>query len=177
MHSQRAQGFLFGGLRVMLFADDVVLLALSICDLQHVLHAAGGEVCVSGHDSGPVFEEQPSSLVFPEGLTEEKVTLACKARASPAATYRWKVNGTNVPLENETRYSLVAGNLLISSPQYSRDSGSYQCLAINRCGTIISRAANLRFGCECFLKHPGNFGECHIYTVLYTIYYCFVVIR
>nr|XP_023659474.1 contactin-2-like [Paramormyrops kingsleyae]XP_023659476.1 contactin-2-like [Paramormyrops kingsleyae] len=109
-------------------------------------YAMGGEVCVSGHDSGPVFEEQPSSLVFPEGLTEEKVTLACKARASPAATYRWKVNGTNVPLENETRYSLVAGNLLISSPQYSRDSGSYQCLAINRCGTIISRAANLRFG-------------------------------
>ncbi|XP_048878465.1 contactin-2 [Brienomyrus brachyistius] len=109
-------------------------------------YAMGGEVCVSGHDSGPVFEEQPSSLVFPEGLTEEKVTLACKARASPAATYRWRVNGTDVPLENETRYSLVAGNLLISSPQYSRDSGSYQCLAINRCGTIISRAANLRFG-------------------------------
>ncbi|KAG9352784.1 hypothetical protein JZ751_017360, partial [Albula glossodonta] len=105
---------------------------------------AGGEVCVSGHDSGPVFEEQPSSLVFPEGLTEEKVTLACQARASPAATYRWKVNGTDVLVD--PRYNLVAGNLIISNPQSGRDSGSYQCLATNRCGTIISRAANLKFG-------------------------------
>lgn len=50
--------------------------------------SAGGDVCVSGHDSGPVFEEQPSSLIYPEGLTEGKVTLSCQARASPAATYR-----------------------------------------------------------------------------------------
>ncbi|XP_018614227.1 contactin-2 [Scleropages formosus] len=107
---------------------------------------AGGEVCVSGHDSGPVFEEQPSSLVFPVGLTEEKVTLACQARASPAATYRWRVNGTDVPVGEDPRYEMVAGNLVISSPQYNRDAGSYQCLAINRCGTVISRPANLKFG-------------------------------
>ena len=44
---------------------------------------------MSGHDSGPVFEEQPSSLIYPEGLTEGKVTLSCQARASPAASYRW----------------------------------------------------------------------------------------
>lgn len=45
-------------------------------------------MCVSGHDSGPVFEEQPSNLIYPEGLTEGKVTLSCQARASPAASYR-----------------------------------------------------------------------------------------
>lgn len=44
---------------------------------------------MSGHDSGPVFEEQPSSLIYPEGLVEGKVTLSCQARASPAASYRW----------------------------------------------------------------------------------------
>ncbi|KAJ8400200.1 hypothetical protein AAFF_G00398940 [Aldrovandia affinis] len=121
----------------------ICLLCLSYCALSYTV---GGEVCVSGHDSGPVFEEQPSSLVFSEGLTEEKVTLACQARASPAATYRWRVNGTDVPVEEEPRYTLVAGNLVISSPQSGRDSGSYQCLAINRCGTIVSRAANLKFG-------------------------------
>lgn len=48
----------------------------------------GRDVCVSGHDSGPVFEEQPSSLIYPEGLPEGKVTLNCQARASPAASYR-----------------------------------------------------------------------------------------
>lgn len=49
----------------------------------------GGDVCVSGHDSGPVFEEQPNSSIYPEGLSEGKVTLSCQARASPAASYRW----------------------------------------------------------------------------------------
>lgn len=45
-------------------------------------------MCVAGHDSGPVFEEQPSSLIYPEGLTEGKVVLPCQARAHPAASYR-----------------------------------------------------------------------------------------
>lgn len=49
----------------------------------------GGDVCVSGHDSGPVFEEQPSSLIYPEGMPEGKVTLSCQARASPATIYRY----------------------------------------------------------------------------------------
>lgn len=49
----------------------------------------GGDVCVSGHDSGPVFEEQPSSLIYPEGMPEGKVTLSCQVRASPAAIYRY----------------------------------------------------------------------------------------
>lgn len=45
-------------------------------------------MCVSGHDSGPLFEEQPSGVIYPEGLIEGKVTLSCQARASPAASYR-----------------------------------------------------------------------------------------
>uniref|UniRef100_A0AAV2M8Y2 Contactin-2 n=1 Tax=Knipowitschia caucasica TaxID=637954 RepID=A0AAV2M8Y2_KNICA len=106
----------------------------------------GGDVCVSGHDSGPVFEEQPSGVIYPEGLTEGKVTLSCRARANPAASYRWLVNGTEVPLGLDTRYGLVAGSLVISGPEPSQDTGSYQCLAINRCGTILSQAANLKFG-------------------------------
>ncbi|KAM6980111.1 contactin-2 [Aplochiton taeniatus] len=119
------------------------LLAVSSLALGYAL---GGEVCVAGHDSGPVFEEQPSGLVYPEGLSEGKVTLNCQARASPAASYRWRVNGTDVPVGMDPRFTLVAGNLVISGPRYGHDGGSYQCLAINRCGTIVSRAANLRFG-------------------------------
>uniref|UniRef100_A0A8K9V9X4 Contactin 2 n=1 Tax=Oncorhynchus mykiss TaxID=8022 RepID=A0A8K9V9X4_ONCMY len=106
---------------------------------------ACGDVCITGHDSGPVFEEQPSSVVYPEGLSKGTVTLNCQARASPAATYRWHVNGTNVPV-GDLRYTLVAGNLVISGPQYGSDGGSYQCLAMNRCGTVLSRVANLKFG-------------------------------
>lgn len=64
---------------------------------------SGGDVCVSGHDSGPVFEEQPSSLIYPEGMPEGKVTLSCQARASPAAIYRYSdhIFGTHT-LSNKT---------------------------------------------------------------------------
>uniref|UniRef100_A0A8C2BEL6 Contactin-3 n=1 Tax=Cyprinus carpio TaxID=7962 RepID=A0A8C2BEL6_CYPCA len=106
----------------------------------------GGDVCVSGHNSGPVFEEQPSSLIYPEGMPEGKVTLSCQARASPAAIYRWRVNGTEIAFAEDSHYTQVAGNLVINNPQNGRDGGSYQCLAINRCGTIVSRVANLKFG-------------------------------
>lgn len=61
---------------------------------------------------------------------------------------RWLVNGTEVPLGLDLRYTLVAGSLVISSPESVRDTGSYQCLAINRCGTIVSKAASVKFGCE-----------------------------
>uniref|UniRef100_A0A8C8A199 Contactin 2 n=1 Tax=Oryzias sinensis TaxID=183150 RepID=A0A8C8A199_9TELE len=121
----------------------LIFTSLSLC--SGTSKPKGFHVCVSGHDSGPVFEEEPSSLIYPEGLTEGKVTLSCQARANPAASYRWLLNGTEVPLGSE-RHTLVAGNLVISSPEPSRDTGSYQCLVINRCGTIISRAANLKFG-------------------------------
>lgn len=67
----------------------------------------GGDVCVSGHDSGPVFEEQPSSLIYPEGMPEGKVTLSCQARASPAAMYRYPdhIFGTYT-LSNKTEPNL-----------------------------------------------------------------------
>ncbi|XP_049626577.1 contactin-2 isoform X2 [Suncus etruscus] len=95
---------------------------------------------------GPVFEEQPLSLLFPEESTEEKVTLTCRARANPPATYRWKMNGTELNLEPGSRHQLVGGNLAIMRPSKAQDSGVYQCLASNPVGTVLSREAVLRFG-------------------------------
>ncbi|KAB0391755.1 hypothetical protein E2I00_005187 [Balaenoptera physalus] len=73
---------------------------------------------------GPVFEDQPLGLLFPEESTEEK---------------------------------LVGGNLVIMNPTKAQDAGVYQCLASNPVGTVVSREAVLRFGCE---PHgvPGRFG-------------------
>ncbi|XP_010611354.1 contactin-2 isoform X1 [Fukomys damarensis] len=95
---------------------------------------------------GPVFEDQPLGLLFPEESTEEQVTLACRARASPPATYRWKMNGTEMKLEPGSRHQLVGGNLVITNPTKAQDAGVYQCLASNAVGTVISREAVLRFG-------------------------------
>ncbi|KGL83266.1 Contactin-2, partial [Tinamus guttatus] len=110
---------------------------------------------------GPVFEEQPVNTLFPEGSAEEKVTLACRARASPPATYRWKMNGTEIRMEPDSRYRLVAGDLVISNPVKSKDAGSYQCVASNPRGTVVSREASLRFGCKsrvCLHEIPEGSG-------------------
>uniref|UniRef100_A0A669QDB4 Contactin 2 n=1 Tax=Phasianus colchicus TaxID=9054 RepID=A0A669QDB4_PHACC len=95
---------------------------------------------------GPVFEEQPAHTLFPEGSAEEKVTLMCRARANPPATYRWKMNGTELKMGPDSRYRLVAGDLVISNPVKAKDAGSYQCVATNARGTVVSREASLRFG-------------------------------
>lgn len=95
---------------------------------------------------GPVFKEEPKYTLYPEGSAEGRVTLNCQVRASPPITYSWKVNGTDINIEGDSRYSLVGGNLVISSPTRSNDPGSYQCLATNKIGTIISKEGFLRFG-------------------------------
>uniref|UniRef100_A0A8C5LUX6 Contactin 2 n=1 Tax=Leptobrachium leishanense TaxID=445787 RepID=A0A8C5LUX6_9ANUR len=95
---------------------------------------------------GPVFEEQPQNTLFPEGSTEGQVTLSCRARAIPSATYRWKLNGTELNLANNSSYQLVGGNLVISNPTQSKHAGTYQCVASNARGIVFSSEALLRFG-------------------------------
>ncbi|XP_077649567.1 contactin-4 isoform X3 [Urocitellus parryii] len=43
------------------------------------------------------------------------------------------------------RYSVVEGSLLINNPNKTQDAGTYQCVATNSFGTIVSREAKLRF--------------------------------
>uniref|UniRef100_A0A4W5QLK0 Contactin 2 n=1 Tax=Hucho hucho TaxID=62062 RepID=A0A4W5QLK0_9TELE len=83
--------------------------------------------------------------LFEKGKSLESSIHQTGLLSNPSLSGSWRVNGTDVPV-GDPRYTLVAGNLVISGPQFVRDAGSYQCLAINRCGTILSRAANLKFG-------------------------------
>lgn len=62
--------------------------------------------------------------------------------------YRWKMNGTDMNLEPGSRHQLMGGNLVIMSPTKTQDAGVYQCLASNPVGTVVSKEAVLRFGCE-----------------------------
>lgn len=57
----------------------------------------------------------------------------------------------------DSRYRLVAGDLVISNPVKAKDAGSYQCVATNTRGTVVSREASLRFGCKSLLGlHKAN---------------------
>ncbi|XP_005989277.1 contactin-2 [Latimeria chalumnae] len=122
----------------------------SLCSCLVFLALAYLTVCYPTSSStghyGPVFEEQPVNTLFPEGSTEEKVTLNCQARASPPATYRWKLNGTEVKIESDSRYTLMGGNLVVMNPTKAQDAGTYQCVAANSIGSVVSKEAFLRFG-------------------------------
>ncbi|KAM3935270.1 contactin-5 isoform 1-T1 [Leptodactylus fuscus] len=102
-------------------------------------------------DYGPVFIQEPENVIFPMDSGEKKVAFNCEARGAPAPSYRWLRNGTEIDLESDYRYTLIDGNLIISSPNEMKDSGQYQCIAANSLGRILSREATLQFA------YLGNF--------------------
>ncbi|EDL91468.1 contactin 4, isoform CRA_c [Rattus norvegicus] len=94
---------------------------------------------------GPVFVQEPSHVMFPLDSEEKKVKLSCEVKGNPKPHIRWKLNGTDVDIGMDFRYSVVEGSLLINNPNKTQDSGTYQCIATNSFGTIVSREAKLQF--------------------------------
>ncbi|XP_035760974.1 contactin-4 isoform X3 [Neolamprologus brichardi] len=95
----------------------------------------------------PVFTKQPGSIVYPVENVEKnrEVVFSCEAEGSPTPMYRWRLNGTEVNPKTGSHYSLSGGNLRISHLNKDQDAGTYQCLASNSFGTIVSREASLTF--------------------------------
>ncbi|XP_014802212.1 PREDICTED: contactin-4 [Calidris pugnax] len=104
-------------------------------------------VCLADDNTlhGPVFLQEPNSVIFPLDSEEKKVKLSCEVKGNPRPTIGWKLNGTSIDIGMDYRYSLVEGNLLINNPNKTQDTGTYQCVATNPFGTIISREAKLQF--------------------------------
>ncbi|XP_056466333.1 contactin-5 [Gadus chalcogrammus] len=71
--------------------------------------------------------------------------MSCEARGNPPPILSWFINGTEVDPEDDDRYSLVDGNLIISNASETADYGKYQCRATNGLGTAVSRDALLQF--------------------------------
>ncbi|KAB0358019.1 hypothetical protein FD754_002175 [Muntiacus muntjak] len=94
---------------------------------------------------GPIFEEQPINTIYPEESPEGKVSLNCRARASPFPVYKWRMNNGDIDLTSD-RYSMVGGNLVINNPDKQKDAGIYYCLASNNYGMVRSTEATLSFG-------------------------------
>lgn len=61
----------------------------------------------------------------------------------------------------DEHYSLVGGNLVITNPLQKKHAGTYVCVAKNIYGTVISKEARVKFGCE----HAGQWYSC---LVLYS---------
>uniref|UniRef100_A0A3Q3XAI1 Uncharacterized protein n=1 Tax=Mola mola TaxID=94237 RepID=A0A3Q3XAI1_MOLML len=85
--------------------------------------------------------------IYPEESPEAKITMSCRARASPPATYKWMKDNVEIDLNAEnSSYSLMGGNLIISNPIKNQHVGNYSCSATNMYGTVISQEASVQFG-------------------------------
>ncbi|KAK5934569.1 hypothetical protein CgunFtcFv8_014959 [Champsocephalus gunnari] len=117
--------------------------------------------CLAGSSilQSPVFTKQPGSIVYPVEIVEKnrEVVFSCEAQGNPPPMYRWKLNGTEINPKSGSHYSLSGGNLRISHLNKDQDAGTYQCLASNSFGTIVSREASLTFAyLESFKTHRRN---------------------
>ncbi|KAM5314943.1 contactin-6 isoform 2-T2 [Glossophaga mutica] len=81
-----------------------------------------------GPFSCPSFTQEPQDVTFPLHLSQSEVTLSCAASGHPPPSYR-----------------LDGGSLAIDGPSPDRDVGTYQCLATNPLGTVLSQKAELQF--------------------------------
>uniref|UniRef100_A0A8C2YNV9 Contactin 6 n=1 Tax=Chinchilla lanigera TaxID=34839 RepID=A0A8C2YNV9_CHILA len=95
--------------------------------------------------SRPIFTQEPQDVIFPLDLSRSEIILNCAANGYPSPHYRWKQNGTDIDFTRNYHYKLDGGRLAISSPHTDQDIGTYQCLATNLLGTILSRKAKLQF--------------------------------
>ncbi|KAG7478067.1 hypothetical protein MATL_G00076480 [Megalops atlanticus] len=112
-----------------------------------VLQSFMGRLAESSSLQSPTFTKQPGSIVFPVDSMEKnrEVVFSCEAQGNPPPFYRWKLNGTVIVPKSGSHYSLSGGNLRISRLNKDEDAGTYQCLASNSFGTIVSREASLTF--------------------------------
>ncbi|NXD05913.1 CNTN6 protein, partial [Nothocercus nigrocapillus] len=101
----------------------------------------------TGEDTlhGPIFIQEPYDTTYSINSANPEVLLNCTAKGYPLPYYRWKQNGTDIDLTMSYHYRLVGGSLAINNPHKKQDTGTYQCLATNSFGTILSRKAKLQF--------------------------------
>ncbi|KAJ8002672.1 hypothetical protein DPEC_G00161320 [Dallia pectoralis] len=96
--------------------------------------------------NGPVFVDQPEDTVYPEESSKAKITMSCRARAHPPASYRWRLDGKDINLDGDKHFTQVGGNLVISDPIKDKHVGRYSCVATNDLGSVVSREATVQFG-------------------------------
>ncbi|XP_064161414.1 contactin-3 isoform X1 [Anguilla rostrata] len=106
--------------------------------------------CLTGYAEdemfqGPTWRMEPSDLVLPIDSPDQEITITCEAAGTPAPQYRWSLNGTLIDLGSDYRRHMSGGSLIINGLDRNQDMGTYQCIAFNPRGTILSRKANLQF--------------------------------
>ncbi|KAL7879206.1 hypothetical protein AOLI_G00101800 [Acnodon oligacanthus] len=94
------------------------------------------------------FVKEPRDVTV---LRKDAVILDCQAQGEVPVHIRWLKNGSPLA-ETDRVYPLANGSLFISEAENRRgeksDEGSYQCLAQNKYGAILSQKARLTIAKE-----------------------------
>jgi len=83
-------------------------------------------------NTAPAFTTQPASQSVTVGAA---VTFTAAATGSPAPTFQWQKDGTNIAGATSTSYSIASAS--------AGDAGSYTIIASNSAGSVTSNAASL----------------------------------
>ena len=92
----------------------------------------------------PTFVKTPTNIAV--SVRDRQVLFRCLATGYPTPTITWRKDGR--PLKSDIRHVMTEnGALNIIDPKFS-DEGSYECVAQNSAGEIVSKAALNYFGVE-----------------------------
>ena len=80
----------------------------------------------------PAITSQPTSLAV---LQNSAAVLSITATGTPAPTYQWRLNGTNISGATAASYSIASAQ--------AANAGSYTCVVTNAAGSVTSAAATL----------------------------------
>ncbi|PWA26113.1 hypothetical protein CCH79_00015210 [Gambusia affinis] len=134
-----------------IMASTPLLLLGLFSSVSVTLAVLFGEPRIYGEDAtgyGPIFEEEPMDVVYTDDSPDKRISMNCRARANPPATYRWRRDNWEIKLmeQPDEHYSLVGGNLVITNPIQKKHAGTYTCVARNIYGTVLSKEARIKFG-------------------------------
>ena len=94
--------------------------------------------------------DKPEITTHPQNVTATEgniATLYCNATGNPPPLISWNKDG--FPIGNNSRISFSAGQKQLKITNVNRrDSGDYQCAAINDIGNDTSTAATLNVQCK-----------------------------
>ena len=90
----------------------------------------------------PIFTLQPVDV--DPLFSGARGILQCTASGTPAVSYRWMKNGEFI----SNRSTTSGGVYLISQADRLKDVGTYQCVAENALGSVLSNKASLNVACK-----------------------------
>ncbi len=96
------------------------------------------------------FTSQPNSLTIQYGTI---ATFATAATSGDTISYQWRRNGVN--LVDDGRISGATTSILTINPAGLPDQGTYDVVATNNCGSVVSNSAALTILCKFDLNDDG----------------------